>query len=414
MNAWVTDPLVLARFVHYAACVLAAGTAAFVVLAEPLAKSKETDRLRRCWRAFIWIGGVMAALSGAAWLAIVAANIVGTSVVAAVLNGGFCSVAGGTQFGLLTVSRIVLALLLALPVWTDRARLLPAFGIVVLIAPVGHAGAQVGFWGDVHLAADAAHLVAAAAWLGGLPALAILLGLARRDPQTFGEPARRITARFSWLGMAAVGTLLATGIVNSWFLLSGPGDLLTTQYGCVLALKIGLFAIMIVIAAVNRFRLTPRLYTSAALRTLRRNSLAEVLLGAGVLFLVAILGTLEPGSHQHARAAVPDDAAFVHIHGDEAMADVAIEPGRPGPIDILIHLAHEDLTDYTARALHVELRPPEADTAAITRDAKPASNGVWKVGGITLPRAGIWTVVLTITPRDGAIAVLDGPIVIAP
>jgi hypothetical protein len=64
--------------------------------------------------------------------------------------------------------------------------------------------------------------------------------------------------------------------------------------------------------------------------------------------------------------------------------------------------------------VHVELRPPEADTAAITRDAKPASNGVWKVGGITLPRAGIWTVVLTITPRDGAIAVLDGPIVIAP
>jgi len=384
------------------------------VLAEPLAKSKETDRLRRCWRASIVAGGIMAALSGAAWLAIVAANIVGTSAIGAVLNGGLWSVAWGTQFGLLTVARIVLALLLALPVWTDRARLLPAFGIVVLIAPVGHAGAQVGFWGDVHLAADAAHLVAAAAWLGGLPALAILLGLARRDPQTFGEPARRITARFSWLGMAAVGTLLATGIVNSWFLLSGPGDLLTTQYGCVLAVKIGLFAIMIAIAAVNRFRLTPRLYTSAALRTLRRNSLAEVLLGAGVLFLVAILGTLEPGSHQHARAAVPDGAAFVHIHGDEAMADVAIEPGRPGPIDILIHLAHEDLTDYAARALHVELRPPEADTAAIKRDAKPASNGVWKVGGITLPRAGIWTVVLTITPRDGVIAVLDGPIVIAP
>ena len=71
---WLTNPLVLARFVHLAACVVAAGTAGFVVLAG--APTAPGDDLHRRWRRLVAMGAVLAALSGLGWLAIVAANIV--------------------------------------------------------------------------------------------------------------------------------------------------------------------------------------------------------------------------------------------------------------------------------------------------------------------------------------------------
>lgn len=407
---WLTDPMVLARFVHIAACVMAAGTATFAVLAAGPAAA--TGDLRRRWRLVVAACAAIAALSGLGWLAITAANILGTSFADVCLHGGLWSVAADTQFGRLAVMRVALALLLILPGWNDRLRAALALVLVVLIAPAGHAGAQAGAWGWLHLAADAAHLVAAACWLGALPALAMLLAASYRDPAGLGASAVRATARFSWLGIACVAALIATGAINSWFLLSGPGDLMTTVYGRVLALKLGLFAAMLAIAAVNRFHLTPRLADVEALRALLRNSLCELALGAGVLFLVAILGMLEPGGHHHASSAIPEDAAFVHIHTNLAMADVTVAPGRPGPVDVRIHLSNEDSTDYDARAVHVELRPPEADVSIVAFDAKPASDAVWEARGIALRRPGIWTLLLTITPRNGAIVVLDGPIVI--
>ena len=85
------------------------------------------------------------------------------------------------------------------------------------------------------------------------------------------------------------------------------------------------------IAAANRFHFTPQLPAAGALRALQRNSLAETGLGLCVLLFVGALGTLSPSGHAHStNANVPPDAAFVHIHSSEAMAEVTIEPGRTG------------------------------------------------------------------------------------
>jgi putative copper resistance protein D len=322
------------------------------------------------------------------------------------------SVATGTQFGYFALARLAVAVLLLAAAATPRLRVALALVLLLLVAPAGHAGAQPGPAGDVHLAADAIHLVAAGAWLGGLPALAMLLHRAAQTPQALSTIAVRTTARFSLLGMACVALLILSGVANSWFLLSGPGDLIDSAYGRVLSAKLALFAAMLTIAAVNRFHLTPRLAAPAALRALRRNSLAECAIGAAVLFLVAILGTEEPAAHHHSSTSIPDDAAFVHIHTNIVMADVTVTPGRPGNAEILIHLANEDFTDYAARAVHIELRPPQPAVPVISRDAKPVGEATWSTAGIVLPRPGIWTVVLRITPSAGAIVNLDGPIVI--
>ena len=77
-----------------------------------------------------------------------------------------------------------------------------------------------------------------------------------------------------------------------------------TEYGRLLLAKIGLFAAMLVVAAFNLFRLTPRLAAGAArnspsrtIAQLARNAGIETGLGLAVLAIVGVLGTLQPGLH---------------------------------------------------------------------------------------------------------------------
>ena len=153
------------------------------------------------------------------------------------------------------------------------------------------------------LSADVLHLTAAAAWIGGLVSLVWLLAETRRDPAS-APLARDVTRRFSTLGIASVATLFATGIVNAWILVGSFNALIVTGYGRLLMLKVGLFAVMVTFAAVNRFRLTPQLILSKgsepqlnSLRLLTRNSTIEIVLGLAVYGIVGLLGTLHPAIH---------------------------------------------------------------------------------------------------------------------
>lgn len=414
----MSEPIVLARAVHFAASALAVGTVSFLALvAEPAfgtGGGKVLGALRRRCDLMIWTALGIAVLSGAAWLALLAADIYGAPVIAVSLHGGLWQVLIGTRFGTMWLARLGLAAALAalLP-WPGLRwlHLALAGSFMALLALVGHAGATPGPAGAFDIVFDAVHLLAAAAWLGGLPGLALLLASVRQ-PKAL---AARAAARFSALGIASVGALLLTGIINSWNLLSGPADLITTAYGRLLALKIGLFALMLAIAAVNRFHLTPLLAGLQARRALSRNSLAETGLGLGVLLLVGALGTMQPTAHKHLPPLdIPADAAFVHIHTEEAMADVTIDPGHTGPATASIRLMHEDLSDYPTAAVRLALEAPRRGPPPQNRLAVRQTDGTWRVDGLAFPEAGNWTVRVIVREPSGAPLVLDAPIVIAP
>src|SRR5450759_5605360 len=208
--------------------------------------------------------------------------------------------------------------------------------------------------------------------------------------------------------------LLASGIIDSWNLLGAPRDLVTTDYGRLVLLKIGLFFVMVGVAAANRFHFTPRLPAAGALRALQRNSLAETGLGLCVLLFVGALGTLSPSGHAHRTSAdVPRDAAFVHIHTSEAMAEVTIEPGRAGAANAPIRILREDFSEFPARSVEVTLDPP-ATGPKIARRAAHLPDGTWEVNGLDLSQPGIWNVRVIIPADRGAPIVLDAPIVIEP
>ena len=424
----MTDPLIVMRSLHIAASVLATGTVAFTVLvAEPIFSARAAAggvTLRHRWRMMSWIAIGVAILTGFGWLALLAADIYGAPVIAVCLHGGAWSVLTGTSFGLVWTSRLALAIALGLlllgpatraaPLLQRLAQLVAAAALIALLAFVGHAGAAPGTIGEIHLASDAVHLLGAGAWLGSLPALALLLAYARREGgKEWRGIAAQVAGRYSVLGMIAVGAILISGLINSWMLLSGPRDLITTDYGRLIALKAALFAAMVGIASVNRFYLTPRLAEPGSLRALTRNSLTETGLGLCVIVFVGALGTMQPTSHVHVGPPdIPADAAFTHIHTEEAMADVTIDPGRAGQVNATIRVLHEDLTQYPAKSVTLALDPPGSNLHPIARVAAHLPDGTWQVDAIELSQGGIWTVRVIITDEHGAPIVLDAPIVI--
>ncbi|MEI9805441.1 MAG: copper homeostasis membrane protein CopD [Pseudolabrys sp.] len=411
----MTDPLILIRSVHIAATVLAAGTVGFRALAMP--PGAEAAALRRPLDWTVWSALAVAVLSGAVWLVLLASDILGGSILDVCLHGGVWQVATDTRFGWIWGARLGLALMIGVLLWWPEAHVPPliaAAAFIGLLAPVGHAGAASGLAGRLHLISDTAHLLAAGAWLGGLPALALLLARARR----FATPpwhavAAVTTRRFSVIGIAAVGTLLASGVFNSWNLLSGPGDLLATDYGRLIMLKIGLFAAMVGLAGVNRYRLTPLIPAPGAMRSLQRNTIGEIGLGLGVLLFVGALGTMPPPVHIHAPSSgIPADAAFVHIHTAEIMADVTIKPGRVGLTKVRIRVLREESSEFAVKELRFRLDPRDGGAGPVEQAAARRPDGSWEVERLEIGQPGIWTVRVLITTGAGTAVILDAPVVI--
>lgn len=163
-------------------------------------------------------------------------------------------------------------------------------GILASFAFTGHGAANDGWPGMVHIAADIVHLVAAGAWLGALAVL-VTLALQRGEAGT----AAGALNRFSGLGPGLVAILVLSGVVNTWLLI-GPDQVvqaLATDYGRLLAIKLGLFLVMLVLAAANRWWIAPRL-TRGSARGLALSVGAEAAAGLAVLALVAAMGTMAP------------------------------------------------------------------------------------------------------------------------
>lgn len=261
-----------------------------------------------------WTRSLLGAAAGALLVASLAGLVTQTSILAGSLSEGLKPESLGAvittmKFGPAALARsavaaLALALALALRPGRTLFAALALLGLLanVSIAWMGHGVATAGAEGLLHTGADILHVLAAAVWIG---ALVMFLGLLRGAEHKSGLAAlHRALEGFSGVGSALVAILIATGLVNSWFLvgLDHLSGLWTTGYGQLLSLKLLLFAVMLGLAAANRFRHTPALGAAlqnqagaaAPLADLRRSVLIETLVGFTVLALVAWLGTQEP------------------------------------------------------------------------------------------------------------------------
>ncbi|WP_130926848.1 copper homeostasis membrane protein CopD [Pseudomonas sp. Sample_14] len=204
-----------------------------------------------------------------------------------------------TDVGLAWVLRMT-----ALAIVVIRPGLWPASlaGAIALasLAWSGHGAMDEGWLRFWHFLSDILHLLAAGAWLGALLAL-VLMASGR-----IGDTRLRLLAgavkRFEWVGAVIVLTVSVTGVMNYLFIVGPRLDgVLFGTYGQLLAIKVLAFAVMLVLAALNRFHLGPSLQQSLrdgqhliAAKALRRSVVMELALALLIVALVAWLGTLSP------------------------------------------------------------------------------------------------------------------------
>jgi putative copper resistance protein D len=219
-----------------------------------------------------------------------------------------------TRYGLVWLARHALLVLLGVLVLLARGHEDPTDWLALrgqglgfsaaslaLGAAAGHAASAEA--GAPAVALDALHLVAAAVWGGALVPLALGLAWARRlPPPAATQVAATAAARFSAVGLAAVGTLAASGIALAWQQVGGIPGLLGTPYGRWLGAKLALFGALVVVAAGNHLVWRRRLAAGGAAAAgaavrLRRRVLGEAALVGAILAIVAVLGLTTPARH---------------------------------------------------------------------------------------------------------------------
>ena len=302
--------LIAVRFALYADLMLLVGLSAFPLYS--------FTRAERAARAMLPLGTLLVWLTTAGLLLSVAGFAVASAAMMGERVGSLdlpmlSMMADETAVGAaLKVRLAALAFVLAGLIFVQRdqtARLgfSLAGGSVALATLLwsGHAGATEGALGVAHRISDIAHMIAAAVWIGGIAAFALLL---RRPAQI--QRAANVTVvvrsleNFSRVGTAAVGIILLTGILNGFVILGADvSPIFNSTYGLLLLAKVALFGVMIALAANNRWKITPALKKSvhgdkieSAWSQLRVSIAWEATAGAVVLALVGWLGTLAPAT----------------------------------------------------------------------------------------------------------------------
>jgi putative copper export protein len=282
----------LVRGIELMAALTAFGTLAIALLI-PRASGDEhpVELVRPALQSLLRHAIIVALLASILWLPLQALRATGSELD---LFAATRLIAVETVFGHALLLRFgLLALILETAgdlrsLWRVGFAALLAAAAVTLQPWLGHAAAASTPTLPVQIAL---HTAAAGLWIGALPAL--LLVAARLPVATAASTVRR----FSWLGLVAVGTIAATGFLQSLPLVGDLGGLFGTPYGLLLLGKATVFVTLLALAALNRFVLTPRL-AAGARRPLLISIAIELALGIAVIAMAAWLANQPPGAHE--------------------------------------------------------------------------------------------------------------------
>jgi len=301
----------LARAVHVGSVSLVLGTFVVALLVPRELEDDGARRLHTLVVRLVSAGLVGAVASLLAWLIAQSAVVTGTTLANAVDARAVGRLMTRTEFGRVSQVRALLvavlgAVLVAAALRRGRVpRLFLTAGVLLAAATsgtlawAGHASAT-DEAGVFHRTATAAHLIFAAAWLGGLVPLALLLGATGAGRIALDAVVTTVR-RFSLIALLSVALIIVTGVVNAWFLVATWPALLATPYGHLLLVKLALFVPVLVLAAANRRR-SARLGRAGAdsptvVRRLRRQVHGELAFGAAIIVVVGWLGITPPARH---------------------------------------------------------------------------------------------------------------------
>ena len=283
-----------------------------------------------------------------------------------------------------------------------------ALGGLVTISLLSHAAAAPGsFWA---VSADVVHLFFAAAWVGGLVMIAaLLLQLGRSEADTSQLPVAGLVARFSLFATAAIGLLIATGLVRAVGELPTASTVVDTDYGAWLLIKLGLLLIPLAVALRNRVTLDrwQRGATNEGelRRQLRRRLPVEAVLAVLVLGAVAVLGQLPTPRGEVGAANAAGDGAVAIVSDvnlielmDDLTVHLQVSPGVVGSNEFRVHLYHADGSEIgTVERVQIQLSSGGGGGDAIVPSLE--GNDIY-TGNATTSLAAEWAVAVDVRREE--------------
>ena len=378
---------VLVRWLDFAIIAVLVGSLATVQLVLPAAGRRglaAVDDLRRRLLVTAAWAALAAVISGIGLLA----------VQASALSGGVASAAWtllrDTPYGshwtvreLLLAALLVAALRLRSQPRSRLARTAVAPLAVALCATLALTGHAAAVRGDLSLAtlAMTVHLLAAAAWVGGLVSTVLVAGpLLRRDV----HGGRVVLRCFGNMAGVCVALIVITGLYSAGVQVASLDALARSVYGTALLGKTAMFAAAAGLGLINLVLLR----RGVGATRLRRTVCLEAVVALAVLIPAAVLTASAPArGPQYAPAAAPRHAlGTLYARADDLILRVSVKPNLPGTNFAAVSVLQTRLPEPGPVA-GVDVVWPGAGGSATsaTRDRR---GGVWQLPAHSLARPG--------------------------
>ncbi|MFF5171439.1 copper resistance CopC/CopD family protein [Micromonospora sp. NPDC000089] len=393
-NPTVETAVKVVKFLGYAGLLLVVGPALVLAALWPYRLS------RRGPARLLWGGVGLSAFAALAELWLQVPYTAGGGLFA-VTGSGLSDTLGSSfgathlvRLGLLAAAVFLLRPLASGPLGRTDGIILGLLGVGALFTwPLaGHPAASPA--PAVSVVVDAVHLGGMAVWLGGLVMLAVFL-LRRADERELGA----ILPIWSRWAALAVAALLLAGTVQGLIEVGSVGALTGTRYGRLLLLKIGLFVLVLAVAAYSR-QLVRRRTAAGRPTSMRRAVWAELAITAIVLGVSANLVETTP-----ARTAASDVAGASSGYYSTTLTSsiyslqVELDPAERGNNSMHLYVYTKDnrplpVVEWKATAAlpSAGIEPIDLPLLLLT------DNHV--TGEINLPAAGEWQFRITVRTSE--------------
>jgi len=301
--------------------------------------------------------------------------------------------------------------------WRRSASLVAAALVAVaLLADAAASHASTVIAPTLNIALQWLHAVGVAVWLGGLAGLLLEL----RDPEL--DSRARLVAQFSRWATVGILVVALTGVARAAFELHSLDELTSTDYGRLLLIKLGLFAGLALLGAVNHFRNVPA--GERGISAVRRLGSVELLLGTTAIVVASLLVTTPPpadatsggsaGAMPGASASPPPSAqppTGATFKGSDYATTVkvalTVTPTTPGPAQFGAKVTDYD-TGAAVPATGVKLRfalPARPDVGGSSLALQSTAAGAWTGTASNLSLAGLWSVTVVVTEASTTVEV---------
>ncbi|MFC4352896.1 CopD family protein [Fodinicurvata halophila] len=283
LSVWQVGTIALKTAAYFTGLSASGGLVFILLFGRHLAGEDTTVICRMTAR--LAVAGVLASLAGFLWTA-------------AALGSGFSSAADPLLLSIVFESRGPALMLRIVGLVLVLGMLIRARGFGLMVAALGGALVILSFTPGGHPSAldltpwpqllIIIHVTAVTYWLGTL--LPLLVISRRRDDERLGTTAKR----FGDFAVYIVAMLILAGALLLWLLSESPTAFIASNYGQLFLGKLLLFALLLGLAALNRLRLTPALFTgdTRAPQRLKASIRLEIAAVITILLVTATFTTL--------------------------------------------------------------------------------------------------------------------------